>query len=73
MYCDRQSQQEEGITGMARGRRRRWRTRKKVEDVFRGGSNRTRRGFQLDPTTPNGADTTREEPGKKELEPSVKC
>lgn len=57
----------------ARGRRRRWRTRKKVEDVFGGGSNRTRRGFQLDPTTPNGADITRDEPGKKELEASVTC
>lgn len=45
---------------------RRWRTSS-------GGAARTRRGFQLDPTTPNGADITREEPGKKELEPSVKC
>lgn len=31
VYCDRQPQQEEGITGTARGRRR-----NKVEDVFRG-------------------------------------
>lgn len=36
VYCDRQPQQEEGITGTARGRRRRWRTRNKVEDVFGG-------------------------------------
>lgn len=40
---------------------------------LRGGSNRTRRGFQLDPTTPNGADITREEPGRKELEAGVRC